>query len=136
MSCIRFRFKTSLEFEQIRFDGLQISVADLREKIMLQKKQGTSNQFTLEIMDAQTKKGVSRSKNAVALHPFVIPRGSRVCLLERGCLFVEHLFQCRTFVLLFCLCVVFTDDMEMVPRNTSVVVMRVPKLQQSKLPKT
>ena len=137
MSCIRFRFKSDLEFGQIRFDGLQISVSDLREKIMLQKKLGTSNEFTLEIMDAQTKKGMCNSKNAITSHSFILPRVSSVCIIECSCLLVELLFQCGLFVFSFLLtCAVFTDDTEMVPRNTSVVVKRVPKPQQSKVLKT
>lgn len=58
MSCIRYKFKSALEFDKVTFDGLQISVADLREKIMLLKKMNVNDQFTLEIMEAQTKKGL------------------------------------------------------------------------------
>ena len=57
MTCIRFKFKSSLDYEKVTFDGLQISVADLRQKIMQQKKLGLSDDFTLQIMDAQSKKG-------------------------------------------------------------------------------
>lgn len=58
MSCIRYKFKSALEFDKVTFDGLQISVADLREKIMSLKKMNVNDQFTLEIMEAQTKKGL------------------------------------------------------------------------------
>lgn len=57
MSCIHFKFKSSLEYEKITFDGLQISLADLKEAIMKQKKIGLSNAFKLEVVDAQSKKG-------------------------------------------------------------------------------
>lgn len=56
MSCIRFKLKSSLEYDKVTFDGLQISVSDLRKKIMAQKKLGITDNFTLQIMDAQSKK--------------------------------------------------------------------------------
>ena len=56
MSCVRYKFKSSLEYDKITFEGLQLSVGDLRKKIMSQKKLGLSDDFTLQIMDAQTKK--------------------------------------------------------------------------------
>ena len=56
MSCVRFKFKSSLEYEKLPYDGLQLSVAELRKKIMTQKKLGMSDDFTLQIMDAQSKK--------------------------------------------------------------------------------
>ena len=46
-----------MEYEKITFDGLQISLADLKEAIMKQKKIGLSNAFKLEVVDAQSKKG-------------------------------------------------------------------------------
>lgn len=58
MSCIHFKFKSSLDYEKLTFDGLQISVGDLKEAIMKQKKIGLSNQYTLNVVDAQSKKGV------------------------------------------------------------------------------
>jgi len=57
MSCIHFKFKSSLEYEKIMFDGLHISLADLKEAIMKQKKIGLSNAFKLEVVDAQSKIG-------------------------------------------------------------------------------
>ena len=58
MSCVRFRFKSSLEYDKVTFEGLQISVAELREKIMTQKKLGLSSDFTLEIIDPLNGKGM------------------------------------------------------------------------------
>ena len=57
MSCIHFKFKSSLEYEKVTFDGLQISLGDLKEAIMKQKKIGGANQYTLSVKDAQSKKG-------------------------------------------------------------------------------
>ena len=57
MSCIHFKFKSSLEYEKLTFDGLHISLSDLKEAIMKQKKIGSFNQYTLSVVDAQSKKG-------------------------------------------------------------------------------
>ncbi len=61
MSCIRFKFKSSLEYDKVTFDGLQLSVGELRKKIMTLKKLGVSDDFTLQIMDAQSKKSQLRT---------------------------------------------------------------------------
>jgi E3 ubiquitin-protein ligase RBBP6 len=87
MSCVRFKFKSALEYDKVTFDGLQISVADLREKIMTLKKMNSTDNYTLNIMDAQTRK-------------------------------------------------VYEDDKTMISRNSTVIVMRVPKLPQNKFNKT
>ena len=58
MSCIRFKFKSSIEYEKLTFDGLQISLGELKEAIMKQKKIGLSNQYTFRVVDAQSKKGL------------------------------------------------------------------------------
>lgn len=57
MSCIHFKFKSSLDYEKLTFDGLHISLSDLKEAIMKQKKIGSVNQYTLSVKDAQSKKG-------------------------------------------------------------------------------
>lgn len=87
MSCIHFKFKSSLEYDKFTFDGLQVSVAELKEGIMRQKKIGASNVFKLKIIDAQSKKE-------------------------------------------------YENDSEVLPRNTSVIVHRVPIPNAAKLPKT
>lgn len=58
MSCIHFKFKSSLEYEKLTFEGLQISLSDFKEAVMKQKKIGVSNDYTLRVVDAQSKKGV------------------------------------------------------------------------------
>ncbi len=62
MSCIHFKFKSSLDYEKITFEGLHIALAELREAIMKQKKIGLSNEFKLEVVDAQSKKGERRER--------------------------------------------------------------------------
>ena len=100
MSCIRFRFKSALEFDQIRFEGLQMSVAELREKIMLKTNPGIQSEFTLEIMDAQTKRGMRHLKNAIVSLVHLSQRWQAFASFEIGCLLVEHLFHCGMFCFL------------------------------------
>ncbi len=53
------------------FDGLQLSVGELRKKIMTLKKLGVSDDFTLQIMDAQSRKS--------QLHTLLYNRRGWVC---------------------------------------------------------
>lgn len=57
MSVIHYKFKSSLEYDTLTFDGFHISVADLKKAIIEQKKLGKNGQFHLSITDAQTKQG-------------------------------------------------------------------------------
>eukprot|EP00112_Aurelia_sp_Birch-Aquarium-sp1_P009443 Seg2073.1 transcript_id=Seg2073.1/GoldUCD/mRNA.D3Y31 product="E3 ubiquitin-protein ligase RBBP6" protein_id=Seg2073.1/GoldUCD/D3Y31 len=77
MSSIHYKFRSSLEYDTLTFDGPSISLSDLRDAIIQQKKIGKSSDFTLEVTNAQTKE-------------------------------------------------VYHDPTMQVPRNTSVVVKRVP----------
>lgn len=56
MSCIHFKFTNTVENDKIKFDGLQISVSDLKQAIMKQKNL-KQNLYSLKIIDSQTKKG-------------------------------------------------------------------------------
>ena len=58
MSCIRFKFKSNLEYEKMTFDGMGLSLGELRGAIMKQKNIGQSNAFTLQVVDAQTNIGL------------------------------------------------------------------------------
>jgi len=77
MSSIHYKFRSSTEYDTVTFDGQSISLNDLREAIMLQKKIVKSPAYTLEITNAQTKE-------------------------------------------------VYELDDEMVPKNSSVIIKRVP----------
>ena len=57
MSSIHYKFRSSTEYDTVTFDGQAISLNDLREAIMLQKKIIKSPAYTLEITNAQTKEG-------------------------------------------------------------------------------
>ncbi len=56
MSCIHFKFSNTVENEKLKFDGLQISLSDLRDAI-IKLKNLKANLYSLKIIDAQTKKG-------------------------------------------------------------------------------
>ena len=56
MSCIHFKFSNTVENDKIKFDGLHISVSDLKEAIVKQKNL-KSNLHGLRIIDSQTRKG-------------------------------------------------------------------------------
>lgn len=77
MSSIHYKFRSSVDYDTLTFEGPNISLKDLIDAIMLQKKIGKNSDFTLEVTNAQTKE-------------------------------------------------VYQDQDFMVPRNTSVVVKRVP----------
>ena len=57
MSCIHYKFKSSMDYDTLTFDGLHISLADLKKAIIDHKKLGKSGDFHLQITDAQTKQG-------------------------------------------------------------------------------
>lgn len=54
---VYYKFKSSLTSDKVTFDGLHISVGDLKKAIIQQKKIGKSNDFDLQITNAQTKEG-------------------------------------------------------------------------------
>ncbi|XP_047137813.1 putative autophagy-related protein 11 isoform X1 [Hydra vulgaris] len=77
MSSIHYKFRSNLEYNTITFDSQAVSLNDLRDAIMLQKKIAKSPDYTLEITNAQTKE-------------------------------------------------VYNDDDALIPKNSSVIVKRVP----------
>uniref|UniRef100_A0A182IJJ9 Uncharacterized protein n=1 Tax=Anopheles atroparvus TaxID=41427 RepID=A0A182IJJ9_ANOAO len=52
---VHYKFKSTLDFDTITFDGLHISVADLKKSIIQQKRLGKTVDFDLQITNAQTK---------------------------------------------------------------------------------
>ncbi|KAL1452368.1 hypothetical protein MTO96_043811 [Rhipicephalus appendiculatus] len=74
---VHYKFKSSLDFDTVTFDGLHISVGELKKNILQQKKIGKGADFDLQITNAQTKE-------------------------------------------------VYTSDDYLIPKNTSVIVARVP----------
>jgi E3 ubiquitin-protein ligase RBBP6 len=56
MACIHFKFKNSLDYDSITFDGLHIALKDLKRMIMSRKKLRDTDD-DLQIINAITKKG-------------------------------------------------------------------------------
>ena len=56
MSCIHYKFKSSLDYDTITFEDLHVSLKELRDAICKAKKIGQSSDHKLEIVNAQTKK--------------------------------------------------------------------------------
>lgn len=54
---VHYKFKSALDFDTVTFDGLHISVADLKKSIVHQKRLGKTGDFDLQITNAQTKEG-------------------------------------------------------------------------------
>lgn len=55
---VHYKFKSALDFDTISFDGLHISVDDLKKAIIHQKRLGKTQDFDLQITNAQTKEGM------------------------------------------------------------------------------
>lgn len=57
MSHIHYKFQSSNEHDTITFDGLSISLSDLRSSIHQKAKLSQSDEYALQITNAQTKEG-------------------------------------------------------------------------------
>ncbi|CAH0564594.1 unnamed protein product [Brassicogethes aeneus] len=52
---VHYKFKSALDYDTVTFDGLHISVKDLKNSIIQQKRIGKSTDFDLQVTNAQTK---------------------------------------------------------------------------------
>lgn len=57
---VHYKFKSAREFDTITFDGLHISVDDLKKAISLRNRIGKTADFDLLITNAQTKEGTQQ----------------------------------------------------------------------------
>lgn len=57
MPSVHYKFKSSLDYKTVMFEGIQISVGDLKKLIYENEKIGKSADFDLQITNAQTKQG-------------------------------------------------------------------------------
>lgn len=71
MSCVHYKFSSKLNYDTVTFDGLHISLCDLKKQIMGREKLKAAD-CDLQITNAQTKEGKSH-------------RGSRSSLVEERC---------------------------------------------------
>lgn len=70
---VHYKFKSALDYDTVTFDGLHISVGDLKSAISQQKRIGKTSDFDLQITNAQTKEGkfVQESQRAVGQVPML-----------------------------------------------------------------
>ena len=54
---VRYKFKSALSFDTVKFDGVHISLQDLKKAILKKARSGKKPLFELKIMNAQTKEG-------------------------------------------------------------------------------
>uniref|UniRef100_A0A0A9YGH7 E3 ubiquitin-protein ligase RBBP6 n=1 Tax=Lygus hesperus TaxID=30085 RepID=A0A0A9YGH7_LYGHE len=80
---VHYKFKSALSFDTITFDGLHISIRDLKKAILQQKQIGKASDFDLQITNAQSNE-------------------------------------------------VYEDDNTLVPKNSSLIVVRIPLTTQQK----
>ena len=59
MSVVHYKFKNSLEYDSVTFDGLAISLADLKKAVMFKKRMKTADS-DLQVINAQTNEGNSQ----------------------------------------------------------------------------
>ena len=59
MSCIHYKFRNNSKHDTIQFDGSYITVGEIKQAILGQKKMGKAPDFTLQIINAQTQEGKS-----------------------------------------------------------------------------
>ncbi|XP_066907265.1 E3 ubiquitin-protein ligase RBBP6-like [Halyomorpha halys] len=80
---VHYKFKSALSFDTITFDGLHISVRDLKKAILQQKQIGKATDFDLQITNAQSNE-------------------------------------------------VYDDENVLIPKNSSLIVVRIPLTAQQK----
>lgn len=55
---VHYKFKSAISYDTITFDGLHISVKDLKKAILHQKQIGKNTDFDLQVTNAQTNEGM------------------------------------------------------------------------------
>lgn len=115
---VHYKFKSALDFDTISFDGLHISVADLKREITSKKKLGKTQDFDLQITNAQTKEGLPRF--------YLLSNVSYCCFWNADYLFIRDWQSFLIFA-------EYSDDLCLIPKNTSLIIARVPlTLRQTK----
>eukprot|EP00611_Tribonema_gayanum_P007600 TRINITY_DN169_c0_g1_i1.p1 TRINITY_DN169_c0_g1~~TRINITY_DN169_c0_g1_i1.p1 ORF type:complete len:211 (+),score=34.93 TRINITY_DN169_c0_g1_i1:225-857(+) len=116
-STVHYKFKSAKDFDAVAFSGMVISLFDLKRAIVEQKNLHKGMDFDLAIVNDQTKEGASE-------FPFDVMSTLR---------FREALLPGRQTPDVFLpsvapllLLTEYTDDTQAIPKNTSVVVKRVP----------
>eukprot|EP00126_Sphaerothecum_destruens_P010423 Sdes_comp20737_c0_seq1m16587 len=72
MSSVHYKFKSSRDYDTITFDGPSISLVELKEAIILQKKLGKAGDLDLQVINAQTNEEYVNEKDMVPKNTSVI----------------------------------------------------------------
>ncbi|EFN87378.1 Retinoblastoma-binding protein 6 [Harpegnathos saltator] len=113
---VHYKFKSTLDYDTVSFDGLHISVADLKKAIFHQKRIGKNTDFDLQITNAQTKEG----------------KYLTFLLRVLAFFFCNYLDYVSTTQLITYISIDYTDDNALIAKNTSLIVARVPLTVQQK----
>uniref|UniRef100_A0A0C9RHS3 Rbbp6_0 protein n=1 Tax=Fopius arisanus TaxID=64838 RepID=A0A0C9RHS3_9HYME len=69
---VHYKFKSTKDFDTVSFDGLHISIADLKKAIFHQKRLGKNTDFDLQITNAQTKEDYTDDNALIAKNTSLI----------------------------------------------------------------
>ncbi|KAH8261568.1 hypothetical protein KR044_011432 [Drosophila immigrans] len=94
---VHYKFKSTLHFDTITFDGLHISVADLKREIIQQKRLGKIIDFDLQITNAQNKEGKC-----------------------------DLIFLVNYKITIYLFLAEYKDDNFLIPKNTTLIISRIP----------
>jgi len=64
---VHYKFKAALDYSTVTFDGIHISVGDLKKEIIEQKRLGKNADFDLQIQNAHTKEGKKSNQNQLTI---------------------------------------------------------------------
>jgi len=82
MSCIHYKFRNNSKHDTIQFDGSYITVGEIKQAILGQKKMGKAPDFTLQIINAQTQEAYNDDNQLIPRNADVtvkrIPTGNKV----------------------------------------------------------
>lgn len=111
------------------FDGLHISVLDLKKAIVHQKRLGKTHDFDLQITNAQTKEGKITRNNIIFNYPIL-----SFSIIDFFALSF-HLKYYKTLMTIFFSNSRFSEygeDSCLIPKNTSLIIARIPLTTQYK----
>jgi hypothetical protein len=134
---VHYKFKSAKDYDTVTFDGAFISVAELKREIIAQKKL-TANGNDLLLENAQTTEGACALRYIRARGEFSTDK--KLFLTQTKNIYTctqyahastrKHTQTCATHVLFGSLTrpslVEYAGDATMIPKNTSIIVKRIP----------
>ena len=122
-SRVQFKFKSAVTSETVLFDGTYISVGDLKREIV--DKKGLSKDHAAELLlsEAQTGRGTRTGEAHLLAAHLGLPPAAAAAVTPTPCR--SLVTWCRV-LLSPARPAEWTDDSELIQKNTSVIVRRVP----------